>query len=743
MTFERIEELLEEIVENFNDEDRSTRERQVRTWRKLKLFWDGFSQVYYSEVAHDWRLPPDIGNNDQAHYDKPINIFRAYLESIIAALSVTVPPIKCYPDDADNPLDLSTAKAGDKIAQLIYRHNNASLLWVHALFIYCTEGMIAAYNYSKTDKKYGTYKDKKHREDMIEETTYNCPECNFELDPDESTESPLVQCPNCNAEVQPTVDKQVTIKTVLVSEDLKAKARQCIEVYGGLYVKVPIYARNQEECLYLIYSYETHYANARHKYCHIREKISGSSRTEEYDSRTRLSTQYQGEEPKDNVTIRTAWLRPAAFETLDEDECKELKKKYPNGVKVVLVNDVFAEAVDESLDEHWTLTHNPLSDHLHHDPLGMLLTSVEEITNDIISLTLQTIEHGIPQTFADPVVLDFNAYRKSEATPGMISPATPKSGRSIGDGFHDLRTATLSGEVLPFLSQVQSLGQVASGALPSLFGGQLEGSKTASEYSMSRSQSLQRLQNTWKMLTVWWKTVNEKCIPAYINDIKLQDDEKDVQIDQFGNFINVLIRRAELDGKIGKIELEANENLPMTWMQQKDVIMQLLQANNPTILAALTDPENLPIIRDAIGLTNFVVPGEEDRNKQYEEIKELLNSDPIIIEVDPMMAEQTAMMGQPPPVPEEIPSVEIDTDFDNHAIQYEIVRRWIISDMGRLAKLDNESGYKNVLLHGLQHKQMLMQSQAPPPGSESEGENANQLNTQEAPIVGEQNVPVQ
>ena len=35
--------------------------------------------------------------------------------------------------------------------------------------------------------------------------------------------------------------------------------------------------------------------------------------------------------------------------------------------------------------------------------------------------------------------------------------------------------------------------------------------------------------------------------------------------------------RAELEGKIGNIELEANENLPITWNQQKDAIMELFK----------------------------------------------------------------------------------------------------------------------------------------------------------------------
>src|SRR5690242_17989336 len=125
-----IQSILVGLVDEFAKEDQSVRYRQIRTWRRLKLLWENFRSSYFDEIAHDWRIPNTTiteQTNDQAYYDKPINVYRAYLESIIAALSITVPKIKCVPDDAESALDLSTAKAGDKIAALIYRHNNVEL----------------------------------------------------------------------------------------------------------------------------------------------------------------------------------------------------------------------------------------------------------------------------------------------------------------------------------------------------------------------------------------------------------------------------------------------------------------------------------------------------------------------------------------------------------------------------------------------------------------------------------------
>src|SRR5580692_4098601 len=124
--FEEISSLLKTVCDHFDKEDRMTREKQIRHWRRLKLYWNNFSLVYWSESAHDYRIFNKDANatySDQDYYDKPVNVFKAFLETIIAALSIQIPAVSCVPDDADNPLDLLTAKAGDEIAELIYKHN--------------------------------------------------------------------------------------------------------------------------------------------------------------------------------------------------------------------------------------------------------------------------------------------------------------------------------------------------------------------------------------------------------------------------------------------------------------------------------------------------------------------------------------------------------------------------------------------------------------------------------------------
>src|SRR5712692_239851 len=128
---EELQIALKSIVDQFEKDDQEVRYRQIRLWKKLNYYWNGITNIWWSEQAHDWRIWNEADDQER----KQINVFRAYLESIIAALSVTVPMIKCKPDDADNINDVLTAKGGTKIAELIYDHIDAPLLWCKALFI--------------------------------------------------------------------------------------------------------------------------------------------------------------------------------------------------------------------------------------------------------------------------------------------------------------------------------------------------------------------------------------------------------------------------------------------------------------------------------------------------------------------------------------------------------------------------------------------------------------------------------
>lgn len=759
--------LLKQVVDHFDAEDRIVREQQLRKCRRLKLYWNNFSQIYWSESARDYRIygADDLANAgvDQDYYDRPINVFRAFLETIIAALAIQIPGIVCVPDDAENPADLSTAKAGDKIAELLYKHNDVIFYWLHAIYIHCTEGMVASYTYEKSDKTYGTYEERQYEDEDVE--TYVCPHCGErladdifqgklpfkavaqdpqllqpnpidiaeselernEFQPDDEDidihaaldeEGPL--CPECLQSLDPELEKTKLTIPRFVGMTTKPKSRICFDVKGTLYVKVANYAKEQKDTPYLIDSYETHYSNALHRYPKLRDKLpkgswSNAGVNDPYEQYARLNPQYRNAFPEEQVTIKNAWLRPSTFEILPDEDAKRLKREFPDGAKVVMVNDICADYENEALDDCWTFTRNPLHDFVNHDALGELLTNIQDIVNDLISLTLQTIEHGIAQTWADPAVVNFAAQEQIEAAPGYITPTKLQGGaKNISEAFFSTKSASLSPEIFQFYQIINQLGQFVSAAMPSIFGGSQESgsSRTASEYAMSRTASLQRLQTPWRMFGIWWKTTFGKAIPSYLKLIKRQGDERIVQKNDSGNFINVMVRRAEISGKIGSIEVENGDTIPVSDEQKAELVMRLMELNNVEIMAALTSPENLPFIRKIVKMPEFRLPGEDDRQKQYEEIQLLIQSEPIIIPPDELQMAIAQQTGNPALAqPTELPSVEVDPLVDNHEVEAVICRSWLVSEAGRLAKQENEAGYKNVLLHMKAHMDILAQQQ--------------------------------
>jgi hypothetical protein len=213
------------------------------------------------------------------------------------------------------------------------------------------------------------------------------------------------------------------------------------------------------------------------------------------------------------------------------------------------------------------------------------------------------------------------------------------------------------------------------------------------------------------------------------------EDERYVEKNRDGAFINVVIEKAQLQGKIGNIELEASENVPISLQQKKDVLLNLMQFADPNLIAALSAPENIPFIKEALGLEEIIIPGEDDRQKQYEEIQMLLETEPIP-SMDPITMMPTLM-----------PSVQVDEILDNHQIEAQICRSFLISDVGRSTKLNNPTGYENILLHMKQHMQFAMmamqaqqQMQANQDGSEKKPAPNN--NENEPPIEEENDAPI-
>jgi hypothetical protein len=339
------------------------------------------------------------------------------------------------------------------------------------------------------------------------------------------------------------------------------------------------------------------------------------------------------------------------------------------------------------------------------------MIDVQDVANELINIETQTISYGIGETFVDPEVINFNSYKKNRSQPGMLTAATAMPGKSLAESFHTIKSATLSQEVDEFQNRLEQYGQFISGAYPSIYGGSMQGgSKTLGEYQDSRSQALQRLSLTWKMLNIFWPETMEKASREFADSMEFDEHTVDVNGD---DFINIWIKVTELTGTVGLVSSESSEQLPISWSQKRNLILEILNQKNQVLDSVMFDPNNSEFIADILGFGEIYVPGADDRNVQLEEIKSLISSEPI---PQPMMDQMGFPVIDPntgQPAVQYISSVPIQSGIDNDFVHIAICRSWLNGPVGRAMKMMNPASYENVNLHLQMHlnNQMMQQAQ--------------------------------
>jgi hypothetical protein len=134
---------------------------------------------------------------------------------------------------------------------------------------------------------------------------------------------------------------------------------------------------------------------------------------------------------------------------------------------------------------------------------------------------------------------------------------------------------------------------------------------------------------------------------------------------------------------------------------------------DPLIQEALAEPANLGYIKNVLGLTELVIPGEDARNKQLREIQVLLGSAPIVVagatrnsKIENRNSEAESGP-DPQSAPIVMPSVAVDVLMDDHAVEFEECKRWANSEAGQSAKMTNPTGFANVRAHAEAHLRVM------------------------------------
>jgi hypothetical protein len=699
-----VEDALIQLLKDARDEDRFIRDYQLITWKRLEYYWNNILDIFLDPVSNDWRVPNWAELEEEGEVaPRLINIYRPHGESIVAALSVAVPTCIFHPDDPDNPDDVEASKAYRSIVEMLQMHNKAPMLLIRALTIMFNQGTIFAYNYYHKDPKYGTFSKPTVELKDLELFEAYCPECGSPLDGGlMGNQEQSYSCSECGyegpAEVNPTSEKLPQI----VGFDHTPKGTIKQDLYSPLNVKIPAFVRDQPSCGYLLLEFAQSVGLLRSIFRSVAEKID-SKYDQTWESFAKLPLIYLGQMPQNAANVSCLWLRPFQFWQYDiskKEVILELEKRFPDGCYAIFINDEFIEAIAENMDEHWTISDNPLGEFIHARPLGENLATIQDIRAELVEIEVQTAEHGIPETFADGAVLDFSRYGEGRSKPGMITQVKPKAGKSISDAFYSSKPAILSQEISPLKQQMDQDAQFITGDFPSVYGGPATGgSKTAAEYTKSSAVALQRLGNYWKILCAFWTNLQSRSAVEYANVVKELNQDVNYSKKVGDNFINVWIRASSLTGKIGRVEPEASEQLPSSWAQKQEMIIKLLTLGVPEILSVLTHPMNAGMMKMATGLNDIYVPGEDDRIRQFKEFQ---------------------MMSQGVPVP-------INELVDNHEVHLQVLQAILEGQQGEVLE---DQARAICLQHFNEHLMVLSQKAEQEAGAAPEGEKDNGGRTQ-------------
>lgn len=735
---QHVQDTLVDVVSRFELETDQVRRHHVRRLLKAEEYWKGNQHLIWSEKQFRWYTPfqkaAAAESNTQSaepRFQYANNIYRSWGLSVMGATSQRLPKVRFMPKSAKSERDIATARAASDVMDVIERNNNIDLMAIRCSYLMWTQGLIGAYVRYVVDDEYGT-----HDEPVIENQTlkiaddrYLCSNCGTET-PADAAETEMgmdpmgmANCPQCQGPIsdQDFQEAEYGEAPVVSSYKTYPNGQEKISLYGALQLKMMPTAETLQQSLYLILCEEQHQAAVRAAHPGKLKEITASptaSAADAYEKQGRMSLADAPNGSGDRaatqpfskmITYKRAWLRPEAFYDVDEDEIREeLLTQFPSGVFVALADNTFIDARAEDVDDKWRICRPMPGTGMYTDAVGADTLPIQDQFNDAQNLKAEHIEYGsAPPVLFDSRFIKSNALRNRRLEPGQWLPVDPEGAGpevTIANMVHQPQV-TIDSNIYSYGKEIVEYGQMICGAMPTIFGAPLQGNDTASGYSMARDQALGKLILFWRAVKQFWAGVALISVECFRKN--RSEDYEVVVEERSQQYSSQYIHLEDLKGNV-TAHPDADEDFPTTWQEIRENILNLIKEAPEIAQKYLLHPSNAPLLRKLIGSPDLVMPDEDDREKQYREIDELL-------QLPPNVAPDGTMQS----------TIKPELFVDNHDDHIATAREWAVGDKGIEAKKMNPQGYSNVMAHILDHikakvqeQQMLAMLQGPPPGSQ-------------------------
>ena len=692
---------LVDLVDEYRRNDASERERCVDEWVRAAAYWEGDQNLYEDLETGTMRPMRDSPDWDESWEDIPdrvMNIYRVHGESVIAATVSDMPSVTFWPDDADSEDDKSTAAAWTVASELIQRQNRQALLDRRTAMFIWLYGHAFSYTWTETSAR---------------EFERGWP-VTGQPGPDGLQEREWADIP---------------------------KTLQNVEIISPREVHADSRADRLEHSPFLIRYARKHRNWLIERHPEYASMFDQETEDDGYEDTARAH-EHGHREPQAGIgegwiEVKYVWLQswairePSGADGNRSGLLDRAREEFPDGVHMLIVGEDLVYARNERMLDHWTKFMRSVEEGANPPAQGKQTIETTDLENEAANAMIDALKHSVPALFSVTSIIDPEEFTKAPALAGQWhGTAEPPNNKSLGESFWQPQGTRLPDGIDHVLAYLKATGEKVSGDLPSIMGAPNRGgSKTLGEWMDSKAQATKRLDITYFDLGDFKAETMGKAVKLYFDEIQrprdgMLYDRKSVK-KQGSEYVNVWIRHAQLQGRVGDITPEAVRGVPLSIHEQRRVLLELIQQPTPVTEAILADPGNLGEAVRLLGLRTMSIPHADSTDKQRNEIKELLKSGPQMT-VDPDSQEQVPMVGKPGSAWEGRPMSTIDPhDTDYHEIEAECIRTWASSLAGRQAFEENPQGFANVLAHYAQHAAIIsmhnMQAQESGiPPSESE-----------------------
>lgn len=696
-----MQDALASLITRFMEQDRFVRRREVMEVRKARFFDRGDQYIYWNDTSQAYvtgeaggALTIGSSSVDMPRYMDVYDIYKPYESTITAVLTQNPPGVDFQPDDyMKAETDVAAAQAAEKYRHHIDRVNDRKRVQTDVARLMFTDGRVVMLNHLVTDGDA------------------------FGLDDEGNPKTEPIMTP-----------------------------------YGVLESKLPILAKEQCEMPYIFINDELDIVMAKDKYPDAASKIQEGNNTlgeSAYERLARLGVlqgtkhRLQASDSFQHIVSRhRCFLRPACFEKLPDEVKDDFKQLFPSGIFATFCGTAYCESENLSMDDAVVIAHALPGDGQNRQGMGKPLIPIQEAFNDLVNLWKEIFDYCIPTIWMDKVI-DIQALRDQVSEPGNHQSAPGKAGQPLSDLFWPEPESQVPPDLMQALNYLSGqLAQFVTGALPALFGGPMEDQKTAKGYQMARDQAMGRIGLPWGAMQELYAKSYKQLILQVAKDEALQEGSVSVLVGEGKSQYKTIVSIKDLTKGKFYCFPDTDTSFPETTSSQRQNLMLIMQmaVGAPALQQILEVPDNQEKQKEILGMTDWVIPGAEARDKQLREIEQLLKEPPIPPAPGEIIAasHQYGMAvgiakgtGQPlPPPPDQKQlieslsksSIQVDPQYDYHQFEYEEVKNWLSSEK-RVEEEEkgNRMGIENVRLHGLEHFKYLQMAlaSAPPPAPPS------------------------